>query len=72
MVDARGVVVRRLVILHTKIALEALTFKAICPYFLHCTIDDFRVWLVVHWTTFSILVDVPAVLVVINLATYAF
>jgi hypothetical protein len=72
MVDARGVVIRRLVILYTKEALENLTFEAICPYFLYCIINNFRIWLVVHWMTFSILVDMPAVLVVINLAAYAF
>jgi hypothetical protein len=43
-VDACGVVGRLVV---TKVALQDSTFKAICLDFLYCTINDFRIWLVV-------------------------
>jgi hypothetical protein len=51
-------------------ALESSTLKAIRAYFLYCMVDDFRIWLVVHQTPFSILINMPTVLIIIVLAAY--
>jgi hypothetical protein len=66
-VDTYGVIGRLVV---TKVALETPTFEAIRAYFLYYTVDNFRIWLVVHRTPFSILINMLTVLIKMVLAAY--